>query len=677
MNTIANIQIQAILIAILIVPKSIYAGEIILVENRIPRASIIFGYPADNDEVTAAFEFNNYIEKIAGARLPMWRIPAESVESDFYVLIGQCDSLRATGLTVEDLPPQGFRIKVEGNKLIIAGGSGMGTLFGVYHFLEKFCGVRWLWPGELGQVVPEKKILSFESIDETDAPDYLWRSLGPGNHLWKEWTRSALYNRMGVSETAQNELKEWERRQRFGFFRMEGGHVWSNILPPGKFGEEHPEYYALVEGERDHILYDVKHRNQLCTSNPEVIQLSIDYVRNYFNQHPEADGVSISPNDGKGWCMCPDCRALDIPGYNMLNRGELHPVLTDRMMTWAGAIGNAVARSYPDKYLTMLAYSLYRDPPKKTTLPPNVIAQLNIYSEEFVFAEKKEEEEVLMQEWSRFCPSLGIYEYMEQQKWVGLPKNYYPQLADMLKRYYAIGTRFFETQAGMGFAVNGMNYYVLGKILWDVSLDYRDIVSDYCKHGFGEGWQEVEAYFELLADRWERIPEYENLGNDLFAYRTAGDVYSLLQNLYPEAVLEEASSHLKRAASICTSNEVRDRIAFLQKGLEWTERTLKGIEMVRELEEEGIDLFDHSTIEKLSSLYEQGKQIPNWEKILAINNYWTKRELWMDKHRNEFIMAYQWVKSNVRYRAWNPLIPIARIQGRKKPYQQGTVFYGY
>ena len=86
-----------LLAGLLFVPGIIHAEAIILTGNEMPRASIVVGYPADEDAVTAAFEFNDYIEKITGARLPMWRIPVEAVESDFYVLIGQSDSLRPGG----------------------------------------------------------------------------------------------------------------------------------------------------------------------------------------------------------------------------------------------------------------------------------------------------------------------------------------------------------------------------------------------------------------------------------------------------------------------------------------------------------------------------------------------------------------------------------------------------
>jgi len=52
-----------------------------------------------------------------------------------------------------------------------------GTLFGVYDILETNMGVRWLWPGKLGEVIPHRKNLSLPPLDESVKP-LLW---------FKEW----------------------------------------------------------------------------------------------------------------------------------------------------------------------------------------------------------------------------------------------------------------------------------------------------------------------------------------------------------------------------------------------------------------------------------------------------------------------------------------------------------
>src|SRR5207247_2729133 len=53
-----------------------------------------------------------------------------------------------------------------------------GPLFGVYEVLDRYLGVRWLWPGELGTFVPRKSTIESAILDETVAPRLLSRDPG-------------------------------------------------------------------------------------------------------------------------------------------------------------------------------------------------------------------------------------------------------------------------------------------------------------------------------------------------------------------------------------------------------------------------------------------------------------------------------------------------------------------
>ena len=42
-----------------------------------------------------------------------------------------------------------------------------GTLLAVYNFLDCQMGVRWLWPGKLGEVVPKVSTIRIGNLDQT------------------------------------------------------------------------------------------------------------------------------------------------------------------------------------------------------------------------------------------------------------------------------------------------------------------------------------------------------------------------------------------------------------------------------------------------------------------------------------------------------------------------------
>ena len=57
------------------------------------------------------------------------------------------------------------------------------TCYAVYDFLEKFCGVRWYGPGELGRVCPRHTTLIVSGADIRRTPAFKYRMGYPSNGL--------------------------------------------------------------------------------------------------------------------------------------------------------------------------------------------------------------------------------------------------------------------------------------------------------------------------------------------------------------------------------------------------------------------------------------------------------------------------------------------------------------
>ena len=61
-----------------------------------------------------------------------------------------------------------------------------GTLFGVYEWLQRDLGVRWLWPGELGTFVPRTESVAAREVDDTVAPALVQRHVRHGLEFTSE-----------------------------------------------------------------------------------------------------------------------------------------------------------------------------------------------------------------------------------------------------------------------------------------------------------------------------------------------------------------------------------------------------------------------------------------------------------------------------------------------------------
>ena len=110
----------------------------------------------------------------------------------YKIVLGPSALATVHGIDANALPPQGFQVKtIKGGILIVgndtttqenASPRGRGTLFGALDFTERFLGVRYFFPGEVGTYWPVIKDLAIKPVNYMDAPYFLSRS--GQYHLW-------------------------------------------------------------------------------------------------------------------------------------------------------------------------------------------------------------------------------------------------------------------------------------------------------------------------------------------------------------------------------------------------------------------------------------------------------------------------------------------------------------
>src|SRR5688500_16538437 len=127
-------------------------------------------------------------------------------------------------------------------------------------------------------------------------------------------------------------------------------HTFNELVPPEMYFEEHPDYFSLVDGKRM--------PRQLCLTNPNVLQITVQNLRKKIARNPEAKYWSVSQNDNREFCTGEKCKAID-----------------DREGSPSGSIlsfVNQVADQFPDKMISTLAYEYGRRAPKTIVPRDNV-----------------------------------------------------------------------------------------------------------------------------------------------------------------------------------------------------------------------------------------------------------------------------------------------------------------
>ncbi len=623
----------------------------VLVADGESRSLILRPAEATEAETLAAEELQRYLKKITGVEVPV--VTSRTVAESFLLLVGGAN--REFDLSIPDLERDGFLLRTGTDRLHLLGADGNGLLFAVYTFLEKYCGVRWFWPGELGEVVPHIRTLEIPAIDRVEAPDFKWRERGPGGPLWGPHDRITKQRLLGVSEEHLEQMRLWEKRNKWGGLDVQGGHEWGNIVPPDRYGSKHPEYYALVDGRRDRDFehFDGKHGAQLCTTNPDLIPVFGAYFKKYFKEHPECDALHVTPNDGGGFCECKRCRALDT-GKRLKRRPE-KPVITDRIFTFTNALAEELQKVHPGKYLVNMAYSWYVDPPEMITISDFVIPQYCMWSCYLHWNdEKRDEHYAIAKGWTEVARNTAIYEYYINGAWPDLPRIIYPKIAESLRYLHNIGIRLYQTQAGDGFAINGLNYYIASKLLWNVNADVDALIDDFYDKAFGAAGKLVRKCYDRLQSHWQSaVREGVHPSCSSFAMTQVHEVY-------PASVLEECRADLDRARGETGDPQVLARIEFIEKGLKYAELTIDAVELTKGLERKGVaissvDFTDEEemkvlTAEEMEKLG-QGSDLKNL--IEQALRAWESRDRYVESLKDDFVISYFWVRYNDENRVFN------------------------
>ena len=168
---------------------TVSAAGPVLVENGIPKASIVIAENATRSAQLGALELQHVIRLITGAELPILTEPAEAAGTRLFV--GPSEGASALGLDAKSYIREQYEVRTFPDAVVMIGNddpdtgkvrydqastfpaseySFHSTLYAVYDFLEKACGVRFYMPGDLGTCFTPRKTLIPEELNVRREP---------------------------------------------------------------------------------------------------------------------------------------------------------------------------------------------------------------------------------------------------------------------------------------------------------------------------------------------------------------------------------------------------------------------------------------------------------------------------------------------------------------------------
>ncbi|MGD8239010.1 MAG: DUF4838 domain-containing protein [Armatimonadota bacterium] len=530
-----------------------------------PVATIVVPDRASETERFAAAELQKYLRQISGATLKV-ATKAEAAGGARILIGGAADVQRRYGYA--DLGPEVLTVYTTGDDLELAGTDDRGTLYAVYDFLEEELGCRWLAPGPDWEEVPTRPTIAVSDIDRVEGPVMRYRFLRmtvvgePAS--WSDYTMSwAVKNKINIGTGwPPAELSE-EITKRGGFRAWMSPHTIRRLLNVEQHFDEHPEWYALRGGKRAKI-----ERAQLCTTNPEVVEVMAARLGEMFDARPEVDFVALGQADGTAFCECEKCTALDTGEIWPSSSGREVPVITERWLGFVNAVGRRLQQTHPGKKIYTLAYhQTFRPPDPEAIKPePNVIIQVVNSRPNYVcFVHRFEKEGCAhhvkfrkgLEQWVAVTPGgVMVYEYTPHSTFCSMPFPAPRKFAADIKYLHRAGVVGYEGQSSPNnWGTYGFNLYTIAKMTWDPELDADALVKDYCDSAFQEASAPMQRFVAAIEAGLEAA---EHVTDGIWTYMT------------PE-VMAEARRHLDAAHASARSERVKKRLRCMEVGFRYGE----------------------------------------------------------------------------------------------------------
>ncbi len=462
--------------------------KLLLAERGQARLPISITREACPGQERAAGELARYLRRITGA--------------DFAIARGTQPE-GAIALAIEpSLEEEAFCLEITDRGISIAGGSLRGLFYGVYGFLEDVLGVGF-YTHDVTKI-PWIPHLELEAATLWEKPALEYRQLDGTLEYLPDWR---AHNRLNAARTEAAgapvaPLDRYGGGKSYALFV----HTFDTLVPAAQYFDEHPEYFSMIDGERQ------REETQLCLTNPEVLALVIKRVRQTLRAHPEAAIISVSQNDslGDNGCTCPACAKVD----------EEEGSHAGTLIRFVNAVAEAIEDEFPHVLVDTLAYRYTRTPPKITRPRRNVCVRL--CSIECCFGHPLEEcnrvvgpfarwhtpgaptfQDDLIG-WGRICDRVYIWDYVTNfaQYWLPFPN------------FHVIGPnmRFFVKNGVKGVYeegnyhspspdLNELRQWLLAKLMWNPDFDVKRGIYDFTEAVYGPAAEDIRAYIDLLEKR--------------------------------------------------------------------------------------------------------------------------------------------------------------------------------
>ncbi len=452
--------------------------------------------------IPLAEDFAMHLRLITGAKIPV--NPEDKPIGSYIIRITQL----AEGVKEDDLVPEEARWHFGKTEAVFYGQGPLGPSHAGYMFLEEVLGFRWPTPNDI-YIPPRQIIIPIFHTDGDWNPRLATRLIRPANGQKTNPAMRLWYKRMrtGEHDTPPFDLAftDW----------------WK------KYGKEHPDYFALVDGKREPVkpsVDDDEENNEeaiaqaeaqisICPSNHAVAKQIID------NWDKKSPYINLCENAAPAEyaCHCENCRAMDSHQSEKLD----DKIGADRYVFLANEVLQMAKEYKEDVRIIMNSANATLEPSLNIKIPPSIILGLSPKDFTMTFIEK------YLKGWHNAGMIDFIYHPQSHVYFApnGYPIGYARHFFKIFQTMFHNGAMYFDYEASDEFTdiFRFHNDYILMHAMNNPDVPFERWDREFAMAYVGDAFMDLQKYFHHWEHLWDSksiIEITSNTDNDTPSYFT-------------------------------------------------------------------------------------------------------------------------------------------------------------
>ncbi len=466
-------------------------AEAWLVKGGEPQGRVVIAKEASPELRESARLLGEYLEKATGATLPV----VHEAGAGANLHLGRTPWVEEHAGVPEKLDEDGYLLKrVDAENFVIVGGGASGDEFGIYEFLERYLGVRWLAPTELFTEIPKRSDLALPEGEQTSEPVFLSREFFP---IVRERSPEEVATLERPHMRPYLSGDQWGRVNRLRA-RIDFHHYLKRLLPPSKYGKSNPEFFPILNGKRMIPPDDEYYQWQPNFSAPGIVEASAAEILDYLKRHPQKTSYSLGINDSHRYDQS---EASKKRRSGRVNRIGLEDV-SDDYFQWANEVAQAVKRERPEVKFGFLAYLALLEVPTAVSPDPSLVPFITYEMTRWFDPELRERMQRLTKEWGAVSPELGWYDYL-YGGYYPVPRFFPHAISEALRwgRQHKVKHYYAEVIPNWG---EGPNPWIITRLLWNPEQEVGPLLDEWYNAAVGpEAAPSLKAYYALWEKFWE------------------------------------------------------------------------------------------------------------------------------------------------------------------------------